>query len=159
MQYIVDEIGHKQIYLLKQSPDILVATPDRLLDLLECNETNFMRTTYCVFDEADRMLDMCFRDDLETILSYVHPDKQLLMWSATWPKEIQQIANEYMNQNHIRVHIGSIELHANSNIEQCFSLLNSDYEKTNKFINDIEEIINKNKKVLVFTNTKRMLIC
>eukprot|EP01083_Nonionella_stella_P233401 822369_1 len=145
---------HKQIYLLKQSPDILVATPGRLLDLLECGETNFKRTTYCVFDEADRMLDMGFRDDLETILSYIRPDKQLLMWSATWPKEIQQIANNYMN-NPIRVQIGSTELHANSNIEQCFRLLNSDYEKVNKFLTDIEEVINKNKKVLVFTNTKR----
>ena len=68
---------HKQIYSLRQSPDILVATPGRLLDLLECGETNFKRTTYCVLDEADRMLDMGFRDDLEAILSYIRPDKQV----------------------------------------------------------------------------------
>merc|ERR1712083_106788 len=56
---------HRQIHSLRQSPDILVATPGRLLDLLECGETNFKRTTYCVLDEADRMLDMGFRADVE----------------------------------------------------------------------------------------------
>eukprot|EP01083_Nonionella_stella_P055782 147062_1 len=145
---------HRQIQTLRQSPDILVATPGRLLDLLECGETNFKRTTYCVLDEADRMLDMGFRDDLECILSYIRPDKQTLMWSATWPKEIQQIAASYMNDP-IRVQIGSTELHANSNIEQAFRPLSSDYEKLDKFMMDMEEICGKDKKTLVFTNTKR----
>jgi len=145
---------HKQIYQLRQSPDILVATPGRLLDLLESGETNFKRTTYAVLDEADRMLDMGFRDDLECILSYIRPDKQTLMWSATWPKEIQSIAANYMNDP-IRVQIGSTELHANSNIEQCFRALSNDYEKLDKFMMDIEETCSKDKKVLVFTNTKR----
>mmetsp|Transcript_40400 Transcript_40400/g.66349 ORF Transcript_40400/g.66349 Transcript_40400/m.66349 type:complete len:555 (-) Transcript_40400:146-1810(-) len=145
---------HKQIYSLRQSPDILVATPGRLLDLLECGETNFKRTTYCVLDEADRMLDMGFRDDLENILSYIRPDKQTLMWSATWPKEIQQIASSYMSDP-IRVQIGSTELHANSNIEQCFRALDSEHQKVEKFMTDMEEISGKQKKCLVFTNTKR----
>jgi len=145
---------HRQIHSLRQSPDILVATPGRLLDLLECGETNFKRTTYCVLDEADRMLDMGFRDDLECILSYIRPDRQTLMWSATWPKEIQQIANQYMREP-IRVQIGSTELHANSNIEQCFRNLSSDFEKVDRFMTDIEEICSKDKKCLVFTNTKR----
>ena len=145
---------HRQIHSLRQSPDILVATPGRLLDLLECGETNFKRTTYCVLDEADRMLDMGFRDDLECILSYIRPDRQTLMWSATWPKEIQQIANQYMNDA-IRVQIGSTELHANSNIEQCFRNLSSDFEKVDRFMTDMEEICSKDKKCLVFTNTKR----
>ena len=106
---------HRQIYNLKQSPDIIVATPGRLIDLLTQNETNFKRTTYVVLDEADRMLDMGFRDDLETILTYVRPDRQCLLWSATWPTEIQQIASMY-TKDPIRVQIGSTDLHANDNV-------------------------------------------
>ena len=97
---------------------------------------------------------LIYRDDLECILSYIRPDRQTLMWSATWPKEIQQIASSYMKQA-IRVQIGSTELHANSNIEQCFRAMSSDYEKLDRFMTDIEEIIGKDKKALVFTNTKR----
>ena len=76
------------------------------------------------------------------------------MWSATWPKEIQQIAAGYMTDP-IRVQIGSTELHANSNIEQCFRPLATDFEKVDKFMTDMEEITSKDKKALVFTNTKR----
>jgi len=100
------------------------------------------------------MLDMGFRDDLECILSYIRPDRQTLMWSATWPKEIQHIANAYMREP-IRVQIGSTELAANENIEQCFRDMHSEYEKTERFMTDMEEIAGKGKKCLVFTNTKR----
>ncbi|ETO28163.1 hypothetical protein RFI_08969 [Reticulomyxa filosa] len=86
----------QQIRKLQTWPDILVATPGRLLDLASAGMTNFKRTTYLVLDEADRMLHMGFRRDLEKILSYIRPDKQVLMWSATWPPEIQQIAQQFM---------------------------------------------------------------
>lgn len=145
---------HRQISQLRESPDILVATPGRLIDLLESGETNFKRTTYLVLDEADRMLDMGFRDALETILSYVRPDKQVLMWSATWPKEIQSIAHKYMD-NPIRVQIGTTDLHANHNIHQCFRHLENPRMKTQAFAKDVREIVESNKKCLVFCNTKR----
>lgn len=147
---------HKQISSLRRSPDILVATPGRLMDLLECGETNFKRTTYCVLDEADRMLDMGFRDDIETILSYIRPDKQMLMWSATWPQEIQSIALRYMNDP-IRVQIGSTDLVANSNIKQCFRLINNHdpQVKLEILAKDCNELVSENKKILIFTNQKR----
>ena len=148
-------------YLQYNSPDILVATPGRLIDLFEQGETNFLRTTYVVLDEADRMLDMGFRPDLERILRCIRPDRQILMWSATWPKDIQNIANSYMN-NPLRCQIGSNELHANSNIQQNFRLIKdgigmgSNKEKIEYFVRDIQEIcVEHGKKVLVFANTKR----
>jgi len=143
----------RQLFSLKQSPDILVATPGRLMDLLETGATNFKRTTYCVLDEADRMLDMGFRDDIETILSYIRPDKQTLMWSATWPSEIQSIASNYM-KDPIRIQIGSTELFANSNIRQSFRLTN-DNGKLNFLIKDCKELAKENKKILIFSNRKK----
>jgi len=141
--------------LRRNSPDILVATPGRLIDLYESGETNFLRTTYVVLDEADRMLDMGFRDDLTRILKCVRPDRQVLMWSATWPKEIQHIARRYMSKP-FRVQIGSTDLHANSNIEQNFRLIRDLSSKNDYILKDIEEVcINNNKKCLIFTNTKR----
>lgn len=145
---------NRQIYSLKQSPDILVATPGRLMDLLESGVTNFKRTTYCVLDEADRMLDMGFRDDIETILSYIRPDKQTLMWSATWPSEIQSIALNYMNDP-VRIQIGSTDLIANSNIKQHFRSTHDDYSKLEFLVKDCAELAQAKKKILIFTNRKK----
>jgi len=145
---------HRQISALQKSPDIIIATPGRLMDLLESGVTNFKRTTYCVLDEADRMLDMGFRDDIETILSYVRPDKQVLMWSATWPPEIQSIALKHTNDP-IRVQIGSTELTANSNIKQTFRCVDDERSKIGYLIKDCDELIQANKKILIFTNRKR----
>ena len=74
----------------------MIATPGRLLDFLQASDTNLRRVTYLVLDEADRMLDMGFEKDIKLIISYItHPDRQTLMFSATWPIEIQKLAEEY----------------------------------------------------------------
>ena len=59
-----------------------------MIDLLGMGKTNLRRVTYLVLDEADRMLDMGFEPQLRKIVSQIRPDRQTLMWSATWPKEI-----------------------------------------------------------------------
>lgn len=64
--------------------EILVATPGRLIDFLDSGRTNLKRVTYLVLDEADRMLDMGFKPQIEKIVSQIRPDRQTLMWSATW---------------------------------------------------------------------------
>ena len=53
--------------------------------MLCCAATNLKRVTYLVLDEADRMLDMGFEPQIRTILSQIRPDRQTLLWSATWP--------------------------------------------------------------------------
>jgi ATP-dependent RNA helicase DDX5/DBP2 len=90
--------------------EILIATPGRLLDFLEHNDTNLRRVTYLVLDEADRMLDMGFEKDIRKIISRItHPERQTLMFSATWPKDVQGLAREYCYQDPCTVRIGKDE--------------------------------------------------
>ncbi len=79
--------GH-QIRELDQCPEFVVATPGRLIDLLQAGYVELRRCTYVVLDEADRMLDMGFEPQMRSVLSQVRPDRQMLMWSATWPEEV-----------------------------------------------------------------------
>ena len=73
--------------------EIVIATPGRLIDMLESGKTNLRRITYLVMDEADRMLDMGFEPQIRKIVSQIRPDRQTLMFSATWPKDVQKLAN------------------------------------------------------------------
>ena len=61
--------------------------------MLEQQKTNLRRVTYLVMDEADRMLDMGFEPQIRKIVSQIRPDRQTLMFSATWPKDVQKLAN------------------------------------------------------------------
>ena len=70
----------------------MIATPGRLIDFMDTNVTNMRRVTYLVLDEADRMLDMGFEQQLRKIVSHIRPDRQTLMFSATWPKEVEALA-------------------------------------------------------------------
>ena len=76
---------------LENGCEIVIATPGRLIDFLEMGKTNLRRTTYLVLDEADRMLDMGFEPQIRKIIEQIRPDRQVLMWSATWPKEVRLV--------------------------------------------------------------------
>ena len=80
-----------QIRDLENGCEIVIATPGRLIDILEMGKTNLRRTTYLVLDEADRMLDMGFEPQIRKIIEQIRPDRQVLMWSATWPKEVRLV--------------------------------------------------------------------
>ncbi|KAJ8985903.1 hypothetical protein NQ317_010660 [Molorchus minor] len=101
----------------RKGVEICIATPGRLIDFLERGTTNLERCTYLVLDEADRMLDMGFEPQIRKILSQVRPDRQTLMWSATWPKEVRKLAADFMD-NPIQINVGSMNLSANNNILQ-----------------------------------------
>ena len=78
---------------MQHGVEIVIATPGRLIDMLETQKTNLRRVTYLVMDEADRMLDMGFEPQIRKIVSQIRPDRQTLMFSATWPKDVQKLAN------------------------------------------------------------------
>lgn len=90
----------KQLYLLDKTPDILVATPGRLIDLMRRGKVSLSDVEYLVLDEADEMLDMGFQEDLETILSDTPEERRTMLFSATMPDEISRIAKRYMHSTH-----------------------------------------------------------
>ncbi|KAI7275766.1 ATP-dependent RNA helicase [Hortaea werneckii] len=144
-----------QIRDLARGVEVCIATPGRLIDMLEAGKTNLRRVTYLVLDEADRMLDMGFEPQIRKIVGQIRPDRQTCMWSATWPKEIRQFAADFQ-QNFIQVTIGSAELSANHRITQVVEVC-SDFEKRDRMLKHMEHIMeDKNNKVLIFTGTKRV---
>ena len=79
---------------LRSGCELVIATPGRLIDFLESGDTNLKRVSFLVIDEADRMLDMGFVPQIEKIVEYIRKDRQTLMWSATWPREIRNLAED-----------------------------------------------------------------
>lgn len=89
--------AEKQIAELNKGCQIVVGTPGRVLDLKKRKKLKINNINYLVLDEADEMLDMGFKDDLDAILESTPEEKQTLLFSATMPKEISKIAKKYMN--------------------------------------------------------------
>ncbi|XP_049547254.1 uncharacterized protein LOC125958149 [Anopheles darlingi] len=143
-----------QIRDLERGAEIVIATPGRLIDFLERGITNLKRCTYLVLDEADRMLDMGFEPQIRKIMGQIRPDRQVLMWSATWPKEVRQLAEEFL-ADYIQINIGSLNLSANHNILQIVDVC-EDYEKDQKLMKLLTEIsAEPDTKTIIFVETKR----
>lgn len=85
-----------QVFALKQKGQIVVGTPGRTLDLINRKKLKLDQLQYLVLDEADEMLSMGFKDDLDAILATTPAEKQTLLFSATLPNEIKRIVNTYM---------------------------------------------------------------
>ncbi|QIW95693.1 hypothetical protein AMS68_001211 [Peltaster fructicola] len=145
----------QQIRDLSRGVEVCIATPGRLIDMLESGKTNLRRVTYLVLDEADRMLDMGFEPQIRKIIGQIRPDRQTCMWSATWPKEVRQLASDYQT-DFIQVNIGSMELAANHRITQIVEVV-TDFDKRDRLTKYMEEIMaDKSNKILIFTGTKRV---
>ncbi|KAI0529446.1 hypothetical protein KFK09_001996 [Dendrobium nobile] len=141
-----------QIRDLKRGVEIVIATPGRLIDMLEACHTNLRRVTYLVLDEADRMLDMGFEPQIKKIISQIRPDRQTLYWSATWPREVEALARRFLN-NPYKVIIGSPDLKANQSINQFIEVI-SDHEKYPRLVKLLGELMDGN-RILIFLETKK----
>ncbi|GIY61743.1 probable ATP-dependent RNA helicase DDX17 [Caerostris darwini] len=143
-----------QLRDIERGAQICIATPGRLIDFIECGKISLRRCTFLVLDEADRMLDMGFEPQIRKIIEQIRPDRQTLMFSATWPKEVQRLAEDFLN-DYIQVNIGSLELSANHNIMQIVDVV-EETDKDQKLTNLIQEIMEeKENKTIVFAETKR----
>ncbi|KAH9396384.1 ATP-dependent RNA helicase ddx42 [Tyrophagus putrescentiae] len=87
---------YEQSQDLEAGAEIVVATPGRMIDFVKAKATNFLRTTYLVLDEADRMFDMGFEVQVRSICNHVRPDRQTLMFSATFKKRIEKLARDVL---------------------------------------------------------------
>ncbi len=109
----------RQINALKRTTHVIVATPGRLLDLIERGEVNLKHINTLVLDEADEMLSMGFKQDLNRILKYTGGNRNTWLFSATMPYEIQKIIKTYMASNAVQVEVNKYSL-VNANITHQF---------------------------------------
>ena len=139
-----------QMLKLRKGVDILVATPGRLLDLYQQNAIKFNQLEILVLDEADRMLDMGFINDIRKIIDLLPKQRQNLMFSATFSKEIRQLAKSIVH-NPVEISVSPENTTANS-VEQW--IYPTDKKKKAALL---VELVRKNQwgQVLVFTKTKR----
>ena len=94
------------------------------------------------------MLDMGFEPQIRKIIGQIRKDRQTLMFSATWPKEIQKMANDFMNDP-TQIFIGNQELTVNSNITQIVEVV-SEFDKNKKFMEFFEKATFSGGKVFIF---------
>ena len=97
----------EQIRSLREKPQIIVGTPGRVIDLIGRKALDFSAIHWLVLDEADEMLSMGFKDDLETILKETPDEKQTFLFSATMNKEVERISKNYLTNPH-KISVGSI---------------------------------------------------
>ena len=91
---------------LTQGGDIAIATPGRLLSMLRTSNVDFSGIKHLILDEADRMLDIGFYDDIMEIISHLPKDRQNLMFSATFPKDVEKLAKQVLHNPEIgRAHV------------------------------------------------------
>ncbi|HTO14728.1 MAG TPA: DEAD/DEAH box helicase [Edaphocola sp.] len=134
---------------LQQGVDILIATPGRLLDLHNQRLVNLSNIHFLVLDEADQMLDMGFINDIKKIIKLVPQKRQTLLFSATMPKAIRELANDFLNKPKY-VSVAPVSSTAETVAQEIYFV-----EKTNKRKLLSHLIRNENlNNVLVFTRTK-----
>jgi superfamily II DNA/RNA helicase len=135
---------------LKNGTDIVIATPGKLLSHLKMGDVNFKNIKHLVLDEADRMLDMGFIDDIQAIISYLPEKHQTLMFSATMPKSIRQLAQKIL---HKPVEISLSISKPVEGVDQKAYLV-FDEQKVKVLIQLLKERKNYD-SILIFTATKR----
>ncbi|HZA48878.1 MAG TPA: DEAD/DEAH box helicase [Nitrososphaera sp.] len=143
-----------QLDKLRRGVQIVVATPGRLIDHIKQGSIILDDVRFVVLDEADRMLDMGFIDDIKFILFYVNEDRQTYLFSATMPPEILRLADEYMRQNkieHVRLNEEEITLET---IDQSY-LVVEEREKFKHLTDFIRRNQNAKSQTIVFAATKQ----
>merc|ERR1719499_386382 len=144
----------EQRQALRWGTEVVVATPGRLKDLVNMGCLNLKGVSYLVLDEADRMLDQGFEDDIREIIGMTHPERQTCLFSATWPEAIRQLAREFLTDP-IKVTIGTDDLTANTRIKQVVEVID-ERDKPEKLMKCLEKYTNADTKnrMIVFVLKK-----
>ncbi|KAF5753835.1 putative RNA helicase [Helianthus annuus] len=144
-----------QISALKSGVDIVIGTPGRLKDLIEMGVCQLQEVSFVVLDEADRMLDMGFEPEVRSILSKTSSVRQVVMFSATWPLAVNQLSQEFMDPNPVKVVVGSEDLAANHDVMQIVEVL-EDRARDERLVTLLEKYHkSRRNRVLVFVLYKK----
>lgn len=140
-------------------PEIVFSTPGRLSDFIDCNAIDISDVTYLVLDEADRMLEMGFEACIRRIIKRTDRLKrQTLMWSATWPKEVNDLALEFL-KDFVQINVGSKSTYANPNIKQQI-IFCEPHEKETKLMELLKKLVSESDnpeydRILIFATQKQ----
>ena len=141
---------HAQVKTLKAGVDILIATPGRLLDLMQQGFVRLNAVKYFVLDEADRMLDMGFINDVKKVVSKLPQKKQTLLFSATLPDEIKKLVSSLLSDP-VHISVAPVSSAAATVQQQVYYVEKQDKRSLLKHVLKTNDI----KHALVFTRTKR----
>ena len=140
---------------------IVVATPGRLNDLIQEGSADLSQVRYLVLDEADRMLDKGFEDEIRKIISTTpSSDRQTLMFTATWPESVRKLASTFM-KSPVHISIGANnptgELRANTRITQLVEVVDGMYKQTRliQLLSKYHGKKNKDDRILIFCLYKK----
>ena len=139
-----------QIANLKRPTHFIVATPGRLVDLIERGALDLTKIKTIVLDEADEMLSMGFKQDLNRILNYTNGTRNTWLFSATMPEGIQRIVESYMSPQAYKVTV-DVDTLINKNITHQYAVVNG-REKYNALVSFLEQ--NPNARGIVFCKTR-----
>ncbi len=140
----------KQMQRLKRPTHIVIATPGRLIDLIERDVINLRNIKTLVLDEADEMLNMGFQKDLNRILQYTKGQKNTWLFSATMPEEIQQIIKKYMSKDRVEVKVNRSNV-VNENIVHQYKITPLK-NKMNALLELLDE--KQDERGIIFVKTK-----
>jgi ATP-dependent RNA helicase DDX42 len=141
----------EQSKALKEWPEIVVATPGRLIDHVKSKTTDLKRVTYLVFDEADRMFDMGFEPQVRSIANHVRPDRQTMLFSATFKKKVERLARDALTDP-IRIVIGELG-EASEDVTQHVQILARQEDKWSWLKKHLVQFLSDG-SVLVFVTRK-----
>jgi ATP-dependent RNA helicase DeaD len=142
-----------QLDKIRRGVQIIVATPGRLIDHIKQGTIVLDDVKFVVLDEADRMLDMGFIDDIKFILFYVNDDRQTCLFSATMPPEILRLAEEYMKKDFEEIRLNEEEVTLDT-IDQAY-LVVDEREKFRHLTDFIKQSHSEHQQTIVFAATKQ----
>jgi ATP-dependent RNA helicase DeaD len=141
-----------QMDALARGANIVIGTPGRILDLVDRNSLRLSKVKFLVLDEADMMLDMGFIEDVSTILSMTPKERQTMLFSATMPREIIDIARKHMKPDTAKIVVGDEEKITVDTITHSYFVANGKY-KFHALLAYIDKF--QPKKGIIFSSTQR----
>ncbi|XP_059216493.1 ATP-dependent RNA helicase DDX42 [Stomoxys calcitrans] len=141
----------EQSKALEQGAEIVVATPGRMIDMVKMKATNLRRVTFLVLDEADRMFHMGFEPQVRSICNHVRPDRQTLLFSATFKKRIERLARDVLTDP-VRIVQGDLN-EANQDITQFVFVFPNPLQKWNWLLLNLVRFLSEG-SVLIFVTKK-----